>query len=151
MKENDIFGNTSPIQSFYQNNYFRYDKNIKIGLSIVFHGNSLQFGKNEKDLKMEVVQDLENKIKVKPKEIIKFEDFNKIEQIFFVPIKDIGENPFSAHNISLYKMENEVMKYVEPKIFEYENNDDDDSSENNYQYMITLNNIIIYIISLLLL
>ena len=64
-KVNDVLGNDSPIPSFYQNNYYIYDKNIKKGISMLPHGTILQFGKNNEKKNMEIVFNLEDKIKIK--------------------------------------------------------------------------------------
>ena len=145
-KTNDVFGNDSPIPSFYQNNYFMYEKNIKIGLSILPHGTILKFGKNFEKVNMEVVLNLEDKIKIKPNEIIQFDNFIKKQQIFFSPIEDIKiENPFGTHNETLYKIEKEIIKYIEPKYFEYENEEN-----NNNLYILSLNKVLFYIVLLFL-
>ena len=142
-KSNDIFGNESPIPSYYQSNNFIYDKNINLGLSLVPFGKNLIFQKNVQDITMEVVLNLENKIKVEPGQIINFEDFIKIEKMFFVAIDDIlSENPFAAYNTTLYNFEKEIIQYTTPKNFEYEDNNE----INNYLYMISLDKIFLFAI-----
>ena len=90
---------------------------------------------------MEVVYNFENKIKVKPNEIIQFDKNIKSQQIIFAPLDNIIiENPFSIHNETLYKVEKEIIKYVEPKNFNYE-----DGETGNYLYMVSINKILFYI------
>ena len=140
-KSNDIFGSQSSIPSFYQNNYFIYDKNIKLGLGILPHGINLKYGYNLEKINMEVVYNFENKIKVKANEIIQFDKNVKSQQIIFAPLDNIIiENPFSTHNETLYKVEKEIIKYVEPKNFNYE-----DGETGNYLYMVSINKILFYI------
>ena len=141
-KLNDIFGNDSPVPSFYQNNYFIYDKNIKYGLGLLPHGKNLNFGKNIEKLNMEVVYNLENNnIIVKPNQVINFDNGIKSQKIFFVPFDGIFiTNPYLSHNATLYKVENEILKYIEPTYFEYEN-----EGNINELYFISLKTIIFYL------
>ena len=146
-KVNDVFGDNSQIPSFYRNNNFIYDKKIKIGLGILLHGVSMKYGKNTERVSMEVVLNFENKFIVKPNEIINFDNTIKSQQVFFAPINNIViDDPFSSYNETLYKLEKEIIKYVEPKSFEYQNEE-----KNKGLYIKIFNIKILYLILLLFL
>ena len=146
-KVNDVFGDNSQIPSFYRNNNFIYDKKIKIGLGILPHGVSMKYGKNTERVSMEVVLNFENKFIVKPNEIINFDNTIKSQQVFFAPINNIViDDPFSSYNETLYKLEKEIIKYVEPKSFEYQNEE-----KNKGLYIKIFNIKILYLILLLFL
>ena len=91
---------------------------------------------------MEVVYNLENNnIIVKPNQAINFDNGIKSQKIFFVLFDGIFiANPYLSHNATLYKVEKEILKYVEPIYFEYEN-------EGNISelYFIPLKTIIFYL------
>ena len=146
-KVNDVFGDNSQIPSFYRNNNFIYDKKIKIGLGILPHGVSMKYGKNTERVSMEVVLNFENKFIVKPNEIINFDNTIKSQQVFFAPINNIViDDPFSSYNETLCKLEKEIIKYVEPKSFEYQNEE-----KNKGLYIKIFNIKILYLILLLFL
>ena len=146
-KVNDVFGDNSQIPSFYRNNNFIYDKKIKIGLGILPHGVSMKYGKNTERVSMEVVLNFENKFIVKPNEIINFDNTIKNQQVFFAPINNIViDDPFSSYNETLCKLEKEIIKYVEPKSFEYQNEE-----KNKGLYIKIFNIKILYLILLLFL
>ena len=146
-KVNDVFGDNSQIPSFYRNNNFIYDKKIKIGLGILPHGVSMKYGKNTERVSMEVVLNFENKFIVNPNEIINFDNTIKSQQVFFVPINNIViDDPFSSYNETLCKLEKEIIKYIEPKSFEYQNEE-----KNKGLYIKIFNIKILYLILLLFL
>ena len=107
----------------------------------------MKYGKNTERVSMEVVLNFENKFIVNPNEIINFDNTIKNQQVFFAPINNIViDDPFSSYNETLCKLEKEIIKYVEPKSFEYQNEE-----KNKGLYIKIFNIKILYLILLLFL